>query len=99
MKIRLTVTVSAYGQGDNPLFTRLIFVDKDLTNAPPIEVFVERLQMELLPDFQKENSSIASIAVESIVIIDSGKASRIQSGRSLIKRCINLHSYAQNLGW
>ncbi|WP_210522756.1 hypothetical protein [Pantoea ananatis] len=74
MKTRLTVTVSAYGLGDNPLFTRLIFVDKDLTNVPPIEVFVEGLQMELLPDFQKENSSIASIVVESIVIIDSGKS-------------------------
>lgn len=68
MKIRLTVTVSAYGQGDNPLFTRLIFVDKDLTNAPPIEVFVERLQMELLPDFQKENSSIAREGANKFLI-------------------------------
>lgn len=74
MKTRLTVMVSTYKENGNILFEKLILVDKDLSNVPPIEEFVSNLQVELLPDFKKENADIAKVIIEKIVIIDSVKS-------------------------
>lgn len=71
MNTQFNLMISAYGANESLLSTKMITLERDLSNVPAIEVYVKRLEEELLPEFKKKDKSIARLNIDKLFFLGS----------------------------
>ncbi|AIU74099.1 hypothetical protein AT03_17985 [Hafnia alvei FB1] len=70
----MTASVSTYTANGDCLYSKLLILHRDLSNVPAIEVYIEGLKKEILPDLKKEDAAIASIEIDKLSILNGATA-------------------------
>ncbi|KHT31218.1 hypothetical protein [Pectobacterium carotovorum] len=70
----MAASVSTYKTNGDFLYTKLLILHRDISNVPAIEVYIEVLKKEILPDLKKENAAIDSIEIDQLSILNGATA-------------------------